>query len=186
MLNSGLLDLHGYDASARYQFNTAVGAFAIQWESSYYARFDIELPRGSGRRSVLGLLQPLEPGFRLRSNLDLSWQRGAWAGSAQLRYYGGLRESCVTPARAGTAGLCSDPATPSPLDPSVPLNRLDARVYVDLQLAWETPWDGRYVFGVRNALDRDPPVSYAGTANSFDAAYPVPGRFWYVNLSQRW
>jgi iron complex outermembrane receptor protein len=82
--------------------------------------------------------------------------------------------------------LCSDPGQPSPVDPAFPLNRLGDRVYLDLQAAWEAPALGRFALGLRNVLDRDPPVSYAGTANSFDPAYPIPGRFWHLSWSRRW
>lgn len=186
LLNSGFLQVEGYDLSVGYRRETPLGQFRLDWQSSYYERYELELPRGSGRRSTLGTLAPFEPGFRLRSSLDLSWQRGSWSAAAQWRYYGGLRESCITAARAGASSLCSDPDQPSPLDPAFPLNRLAARVYLDLQAAWDTPWDGQIAVGVRNALDRDPPVSYAGTFNSFDAAYRIPGRFWHLNWSQRW
>ena len=39
--------------------------------------------------------------------------------------------------------------------------------------------------GVNNVFDRDPPIAYSAFANSFDPQYPVPGRFWYVQYTQK-
>lgn len=79
--------------------------------------------------------------------------------------------------------LCSSPGTVSPVDGVSAENRLGSRTYLDLRAGWQSPWKARINVGVHNAFDRDPPVSYSGTANSFDPAYPLPGRFWYVDLS---
>jgi iron complex outermembrane receptor protein len=184
-LNSGLLEVEGWDLSLRWQRETAFGRFGVGWDSTYTTRYDFELPRGAGVRSGVGVLNPLEPGFRVRSNLDLSWTRGAWSLGAILRYYSGLDEACLNANRPGYTALCSDPDQPSPLAPGSPTNRLPSRSYVDLQAGWETPWEGRVLIGVHNATDRDPPVSYSAFANSFDPAYPMPGRFWYLQWVQR-
>lgn len=56
-------------------------------------------------RSGVGVLNPLEPGVRVRSNLDLSWSRGAWSLGAILRYYSGLDESCFNANRPGYTDL---------------------------------------------------------------------------------
>lgn len=184
-LNSGLLEVEGWDLSLRWQRETALGRFALGWDTTYTTRYDFELPRGAGVRSGVGILNPLEPGFRVRSNVDLSWSRGAWSIGAILRYYSGLDEGCFNANRPGYVELCSDPDEPFRLSPNVPTNRLPSSTHVDLQAGWETPWQGRVVIGVHNAADRDPPVSYSAFANSFDPAYPMPGRFWYLQWVQR-
>lgn len=184
-LNSGLLEVEGWDLSLRWQRDTDLGRFGVGWDTTYTTRYDFELPRGAGVRSGVGVLNPLEPGFRVRSNLDLSWSRGAWSLGAILRYYSGLDEACFNANRPGYTDLCSDPDEPFPLASNVPTNRLPSRTYLDLQAGWETPWEGRVLIGVHNATDRDPPVSYSAFANSFDPAYPMPGRFWYLQWVQR-
>jgi len=184
-LNSGELEVEGWDLGLNYRRDTGIGQFALAWDASYLVRSTFELPRGSGRRSALGNLRTWEPGFRLRSNLSLSWQRGDWSASSILRYYSGLDEACINPAQFGRPALCSDPDLPSQVGVGFPSNRLPSRTYVDLQAGWETPWEGRIVLGLRNAFGRDPPVSYSSFANSFDPAYPLPGRFWYLQAVQR-
>ncbi len=184
-LNSGELEVEGWDLGLNYRRNTSLGLFTVALDASHMTRYSFESPRGSGRRSALGNVLNREPSFHLRSNLSLSWQRGAWSASTIARYYSALDEACINPAQFGRPELCSDPDLPSQVIPGFPSNRLATRTYVDLQAGWETPWDGRVVFGLRNAFDRNPPISYSTFANSFDPAYPLPGRFWYAQLVQR-
>jgi iron complex outermembrane receptor protein len=66
----------------------------------------------------------------------------------------------------------------------MPLNRVGAVIYVDLQMGWIAPWKGRFTLGVRNAFDRSPPVSYSAAANSFLPDYDIPGRFFYASYRQ--
>jgi iron complex outermembrane receptor protein len=179
-LNSGGLTVEGYDLTAGYRIDTDAGLFELLWDSTYYSEYTFEVPRGSGERSAVGHLFFLEPGFRVRSNLDLAWQRGDWSAAVGLRYYSGLDEACIPAARA--AGLCSSPDIASPVFFGGPENHLGSRTYVDLQAGWNTPWNVRALLGVQNVFDRNPPVSYAGTINSFDPSYPIPGRFWYLQL----
>ncbi|MBK9655154.1 MAG: TonB-dependent receptor [Rhodanobacteraceae bacterium] len=180
LLNSGGLSVEGYDLSAGYRIDTDAGRFELMWDSTYYSEYAFEVPRGSGERSAVGHLFFLEPGFRLRSNLDLAWQREAFSAAVGIRYYSGLDEACL-PA-AATAGLCSSPDIASPVFNGGPENHLGSRTYVDLQAGWNSPWQVRTVVGVHNVFDRDPPVAYSGISNSFDPSYPIPGRFWYLQL----
>ncbi len=184
-LNSGELRVEGYDLTLNYAFDTRYGRFSIVWDSSYTAEYVVESPRGSGLRSLPGNNFAFEPGFRIRSNLDIAWQRGAWDVAAGLRYYSPLDEGCFAPADAGYPELCSSPDVVSPIYFGYPENRLGSRTYLDLQASWNSRWGGRISAGVQNATDRDPPVSYTAFANSFDPAYPIPGRFWYASYTQR-
>ena len=184
LLNSGRLKVEGYDLTAGYRIDTDLGRFDLVWDSTYYSDYRFEIPRGSGERSAVGHLYPYEPGFRLRSNLDLAWQRDRFSAAMGLRYYSKLDEPCTNAARAGRLDLCSSPGSASPVFAGQPENRLGSRTYVDLQGGWDTPWNSRLVIGVLNAFDRDPPVSYSALSNSFDPSYPIPGRFWYLSYTQ--
>lgn len=186
LLNSGVLQVEGWDLGLNWRIDSGFGRFQLGWDSSYVVRHLRELPRGSGRRPVLGNLLPLEPGFRLRSSVNLGWERGDWSATVSARHYSGLDEACVAPGNAGRPELCTDPGVASNVSSGFPLNRLGSSTYVDLQAAWNAPFNARIVAGLRNALERDPPRSYSAFANSFDPAYPLPGRFWYLQWVQRW
>ena len=182
-LNSGLLAVEGWDLTARWRGETPLGRIELVWDSTYTSRYTAEIPRGAPARSAVGNNVAFEPGFRIRSNLDVAWRRGDWSAAIGARWYSGLDEPCIGPSFVGRSDLCSAPDVPNVQNPPFPENRLGARTYVDLQAGWDAPWGSRIVAGVHNAFGRDPPVSYAAFANSFDPAYPIPGRFWYLRIT---
>ena len=184
-LNSGTLRVTGYDLGLGYRVESELGRFDLRLDASYTEEYRAEVPRGNSA-DLVGQLYFLEPGFRVRANLELGWERGPWSAGAGLRYYSALDEPCVTAARAGRPDLCSSPDTTSPVDGVSGENRLGSRTYVNLRAGWQSPWQARFNVGVHNAFDRDPPVSHSGTANSFDPAYPLPGRFWYIDVGWTW
>ena len=61
---------------------------------------------------------------------------------------------------------------------------LGGTTYTHLQGTWTAPWDGKVTLGVRNLFDKQPPFSSDAFANSFDAQYLIPGRFFYLNYQQ--
>lgn len=146
------------------------------------------------------------PRHRLRSNLSGTWQYGSFATSVTVEYRSRVRESCtnffntanalgnVDPAFRDLVNLCSNPnfvidqysfipgstdirATPT----LTPVNMLGGTTYTHIQTSWSAPWDARLTVGVRNLFDKDPPLSSNAFANTFDAQYLIPGRFYYVN-----
>ena len=149
------------------------------------------------------------PRHRLRSNLNAIWQMGEFTVSATVEYRSRVRESCnnvfntatalgnINPSFRDLIDQCSDPtrlidvyrfrpgtsiieAVPT-LQPS---NMLGGTTYTHLQGTWSAPWDGRVTLGVRNLFDKDPPFSSDAFANSYDAQYLIPGRFFYLNYEQ--
>jgi iron complex outermembrane receptor protein len=101
-----------------------------------------------------------------------------------------MDEDCSTPFAFGFDALCSDPDRIVDVDGDglgdlAPQNSIPSRTYVDLQGTWDAPWNARISAGVNNVFDRDPPISYSTANNSFDPQYPVPGRFWYVQYTQK-
>lgn len=149
------------------------------------------------------------PRHRLRSNLNTVWEIGQFAISATVEYRSRVRESCnnvfntatalgnVDPAFRDLIGLCSDPdriidvysfapgtSTVRAVPTRVPSNMLGGTTYTHLQGTWTAPWDGKVTLGVRNLFDKQPPFSSDAFANSFDAQYLIPGRFFYLNYQQ--
>lgn len=183
-LNLGRLELSGTDLSLDYRRDTRWGTLDLNLEASHYSRYRIEVPEGAPARDLLGQYALGIPGFRHRANLRVALESGNWRAGLVSRWYPGLDEACLVPLNFGAPELCSDPETPSGIEPGLPLNRLGARVYHDVTLSWRTPWSATVQLGVRNVLDRDPPVSYSGVANSFLPVYPVPGRFWQLEWRQ--
>ncbi len=150
------------------------------------------------------------PRHRLRSNLSLVWSIEDFTVSTTLEYRSRINESCNNVVNTANAlgavdanfralrDLCSDPdrvidlysfvpgtstvrATPGPS----PRNSLGGTTYTHLQGSWKSPWDATVTLGVRNLFEKDPPFSSDAFANSYDAQYLIPGRFFYMNYIQR-
>lgn len=142
------------------------------------------------------------PIWKVKSNISFDWDKGDWGATLGVRYTSSLKDSCSAPRRVGNNlgdislyNLCSDPyvvdyrftsyvsdAEAAGLNQGV--NKLGSRFYFDLQGRWKAPWDATVSLGIRNLTDRDPPVSYEVT-NSFEPAYDIPGRFWYMSYTQK-
>ena len=199
----GGLETEGYDFALGWQHDTRLGQLGLRWDTAYVGYYGeigqpapgTLLPDGSpAQGNVVGRNE--QPGsfygivWRLRSTANLAWRRGAWSASIAARYFSPVVESCLAVTEtAETVGdpaltrLCSDPDHVEAGQP-LPLNRVGAVTFVDLQVGWTAPWNGRFTLGVRNAFDRDPPVSYSAFANSFFPDYDIPGRFFYAGYRQ--
>jgi iron complex outermembrane receptor protein len=199
----GGLETDGYDFTVGWQRQTRFGRFKLRWDNAYVSYYGelgkpspgSILPDGTLAQGNVAGLNDATQGYygvvwRLRSIMTLSWQRGVWSASIDGRYFSPIMESCqrVTDV-ADTVGdpalrnLCSDPDHVEGAQP-MPLNRVGAVIYMDLQMGWIAPWRGRFTLGVRNAFDRSPPVSYSAAANSFFPDYDIPGRFFYASYRQ--
>ncbi|MBO9661910.1 TonB-dependent receptor [Dokdonella sp.] len=203
----GGLETEGFDVGALYRRPTAFGDFTLRWENSYVTYFgEIGQPERLQRLADGSLAQGNVVGqnslgygtvWRLRSVLALDWQRERWNVSVAARYFSSIKEDCsgvlFYAQRVGDPALrnlCSEPDRIVEQDDSgigqpAPRNRVGSVTFVDLDLGWSAPWGGRVTLGVRNALDRGPPVSYSAGFRGFFADYDLPGRFWYASYRQR-
>jgi iron complex outermembrane receptor protein len=188
VLNSGQLDNEGWDLTVRWARDTGWGRFDLNWDATYVSRFVIEVPRSARPTPLPGNYFNAggvgDPAWRWRSSLDLGWSRGDWRLNASVRHYPALDEACPL-AAALAASVCASPQFRDPVFGTVGTNRIPAASYVDLQLAWRTPWDADLRIGATNLFDRDPPLARSSPANSYDPSYPIPGRAWYVGWTQR-
>lgn len=205
----GGLETEGFDFGLSFHRSTAAGDFRIDWDNGYVSYYgELHQP---GRGTVLPDGTPAQgnvvsdnrsPGsfygmvWRMRSNLNLEWRHDAWTHTVGVRYFAPIDEDCSNPVgyaealgRPELAALCSNPgriiAVGGGEPYAAPENRMASVTYFDLATSWEAPWQARVTLGVRNAFDRDPPVSYSAFLNSSQPDYDVPGRFWYASYRQR-
>lgn len=203
----GGLETEGVDFGILYRRATPVGDVALRWENAYVNYYgEVGQPRrltplADGTLAEGNVVGQFSPAYgviwRLRSVLSLNWQRGSWSATATARYFSSIVEDCSTVTyqadRLGDPALrklCSDPDRLADLDGSgilqpAPRNRVGSVTFFDLDVGWTAPWKGRFALGVRNALDRGPPVSYADGFRGFYSDYDLPGRFWYASYRQR-
>ena len=196
----GGLETEGWDASFNWRRETRMGTFDLRWDTAYVDYWGeigkpaagAELPDGSyALGNVAGTnYSPFGVVWRWRSVLGLAWHHAAWNASITARHFSAVNEGCGYVTYIGDLvnqpslyGLCSDPNRTFQGEPD-PANRVPGVTYFDLAAGWDAPWDGSFTLGVRNAFDRDPPVSRSST-NSFFSDYDVPGRFWYASYRQK-
>jgi iron complex outermembrane receptor protein len=204
----GGLETEGFDFGLTYKRPTSIGNFGVTWDNNYVTytgelhqpRRGALLPDGSPALGNIVADNGNPDGFygvvwRIRSTLSLTWQRDAWETTIGARYFSPSDEACSGGQSAAAISgnpdyrnVCSNPNRMVDLDGSgqlqlAPQNRVASVTYTDLQASWLSPWKGRFTLGLRNAFDRDPPVSYS-SFNSFFSDYDVPGRFWYASYRQ--
>jgi iron complex outermembrane receptor protein len=188
----GGLEIEGYDFTVTYRFDTEFGRFSVNWDNAYVSYYgDVNqpeagdlLPNGdTSLGNVVGVYTDrLNFSNRLKSNISTNWHLGDVGATLTARYISPLDEDCTLPAAFGRPELCSN-VEGSPQFGSE--NRIDDVWYFDVQATWDAPWNARVTGGIRNVGDEDPPYSASTFANSFDPQYDVPGRFWYVQYTQK-
>jgi iron complex outermembrane receptor protein len=180
----GGVEVEGYDFTVEYRFDTEFGKFRINWDNAYTSYYGA-VGQDDGDNQVGAYVDRLNFARRLKSNISTNWQSGDWGATLTARYLSSLDEDCTLPVAFGQPNLCSAPDIEDPQFDGAPGNTMDETWYFDLQGTWDAPWNGRVTAGVRNLFDENPPTSYSTFANSFDPSYDIPGRFWYVQYSQK-
>lgn len=204
--NSGRLEVKGYDFSADYKFETENwGKFRLNTDNAYITRYYNEVLddtfRAAGKDPNENQIGEEIPGsqtgglWRLRSTFTVDWTYGDWGATAQAQYYSKLHEDCsgVTDTADGLGkpelrNLCSEPDRVVDVDgvpTAMPRNTMSSTWYFDLQGRWTAPWNATISAGIQNLFDKDPPKCFSCFANTMDAAYRTPGRFWYLSYDQK-
>ncbi len=205
----GGVETEGYDIALSYRHDTPFGRISARWNTNYVSYFGeigkpasgSLLPDGStAQGNVVGLNSTkLATGslfgviWRVRSQLQLVWDRAPWSASITGRYFSHIDEDCSAVVNTASQlnnpsldNLCSNPDRSILISGNpVPENRVPSVTFTDLEGSWDAPWHARITLGVRNAFDRNPPVSYSAWANSFFPDYDLPGRFWYASYRQK-
>lgn len=185
MTNRGKLETEGYDLGINYRFATPVGKFAFTTDANYVSKFTLD--QGSGYPVLYQ--NGIYPNWRIRNNSSMDWTYGNFGATWTVRYYSGLKESCVgyilgTPA-------CNLPNYYAPDIGIQPARHVGGIAFNDVQVRWATPWKGTVALGVNNIFDRAGPLFYnaagnAGGNSNFDynPSYDY-GRFVYLRYNQK-
>ncbi|HZH42997.1 MAG TPA: TonB-dependent receptor [Lysobacter sp.] len=206
-INAGFRKAEGFDFDITYRLPTErFGTFTVASNSTYTVRDYLVTGTAPQRPlSNVGLAGAAATTFRLRSNLNVSWQMGSFGVSWIARYYSGMKETCTyfTPTSAANANQGVQPVTVDHLEcndigyaPTGNLtgttSQLTRRRHVgsntfnDVQFRWEAPWNATIAVGANNVFEKVGPVMYTQpSANvSYYGGFDV-GRFWYVKYTQR-
>ena len=167
--------VEGWDLGIQYKLpETSFGQFTVSWDSTYLSKWETKATEDSVATGYQGTYQDQDPYWRIRSNLYLDWSYGDFGVNWGMRYKSGITEECEL---GELQSYCSNPDASE--------NRLPTTIYHDVQVRYNTPWNGIVMLGVNNAFDKQPPVSYVVSYNMFDPQYDLPGRFMYMQYKQK-
>lgn len=198
--NAGFREVEGYDLDMSYRFDAGrFGAFKAQSASTYLTQ-----SRGTSTNQPRHALSTVGWGsdFRLRSNLNLSWEKGPFGASFISRYYSSMKEACVffTPSPSGVPPVmephleCNEIvyAPTGVINPDGSLQsdisrrrRVGSNTFHDVQLRYQAPWKGRFTLGVNNVFEHYGPLMYSfpSSGSAYYGGFDQ-GRFTYLRYTQ--
>jgi len=194
--NAGYRLVEGFDFDISYRWSwAAVGDFRVTSNSTYTSK-DILISTNDPRYPVSSV--GVTSTFRIRSNANLSWERGIFGASWMVRYYSSMAEGCTyfVPGLndpnlecnqiqyAPTGGFVTGTTTPA--NAIRRRNVHGATVFNDLQFRVKLPWDANVSVGANNAFNKIGPIMYTQpSANvNYYGGFDI-GRFWYVKYTQK-
>ena len=171
--NIASIETDGLDVSINYRTApTGLGTFGLYWTNTFLFNYTVTVPATNGTTEIEreGTEQgsPDQAFPRYKSTAILDWSLGQLGASLTGRYISSVLETQTVTA--------TDPG-----------NKLERRLYVDVQLRWNPDWMGEglgFAVGVNNLFDTDPPACFSCGLNNFDpTTYDVPGQFGYVRAT---
>lgn len=181
--NSGYAETEGYDLDVNYAMDTDYGRFGVRWATTYVSQY--ETKSTNDPTEVPSQANGFGSAFRVRSNLNLSWNYNDFGVTWGMRYNSGTKEGCMG---FGDGAHCSLPnyQAPDTLGAVVPQNEVGSATFNDLQFSWNAPWNARIAIGANNVLDKDPPLYYTGVNSGFAfyGGHDI-GRFVYARYTQK-
>lgn len=181
--NSGYAETEGYDLDVNYRLATDFGQFGVRWATTYVSLYETKSTNDPDE--VPSQANGFGSTFRVRSNLNLSWNYNDFGVTWGMRYNSGTKESCMG---FGDGAHCSLPnyQAPDTLGAVVPQNEVGSATFNDLQFSWNAPWNARVAVGANNVFDRDPPIYYTqpNSGFAFYGGHDI-GRFIYMRYTQK-
>ncbi|NCT71827.1 MAG: TonB-dependent receptor [Xanthomonadaceae bacterium] len=193
--NAGFRKVEGFDFDVTYRWTTEnFGNFNVSSNSTYTAK-DYFVSTNDPRYATSGV--GFTSAFRIRSNLGVNWQMGAWGVSWTARYYSSMKEGCTYFVPGSTeANLECNEIVYAPTgvilpngDPASAIsrrNRVGSNTFNDVQVRWDAPWNATISVGANNVFEKVGPVMYTQpSANvSYYGNFDI-GRFVYMKYTQK-
>jgi iron complex outermembrane receptor protein len=161
--NVGKAKVAGFDMSARYRMRTSWGTVTPGWEATYLTKSTTSNVVTGEEDNTLAKYESSGPVFRLKQNVTLDVERGAWAAGVRYYWQSGY-EDYDEVRRVGTYELW------------------------DLQGQYKGVKNLTLTAGIRNLLDRKPPTTVQEDyfQVGFDPTYAdVKGRTFYMRANYK-
>ncbi|WP_058834036.1 TonB-dependent receptor plug domain-containing protein [Luteimonas abyssi] len=184
--NAAIQEVEGYDFDLSYRLDTDFGNLSLDWQTTYISRNEFWSSSSAALPTQnVSFASSGGSTFRVRSNASLSWTLGDFGATWGVRYYSGLKESCLS--AVSFPDQCSNPGyiagNPSQ---TRAINESGSVTFNDLQLRWNAPWNATVGIGANNVFDRlGPPMYSQPNANfPYNGEFDI-GRFVYMRYQQR-
>ena len=183
--NAGFTRVEGFDFGVNYRFETdAMGSFGVYWNSSYFTEYLTKSTNDPGvvpTPFVGRATNAFGAGFRLRSNLGLSWDYGDFGATWGIRYYSSIMEQCFDPDRCNRP----DYAAPWTQGTVVRMHKHGSTSFNDVQLRYKTPWNSTVSVGANNVFGKIAAPMFSQPSSNFDyyGGFDI-GRFVYMKYQQ--
>ncbi len=169
-VNLGQVQTSGIDLAVKGKVQTEFGTFSPSWEATYRLSDKQKLFANDPLVSVLGQYAPVSgPSTRLKQAFTLNWERGPWTITGNYYWQSSYIDEDHT----------AD---------GVPLRKVAVYDTVDMQASYTGIKNLTLAAGIRNLLDRIPPLSNQGTyfQVGFDPTYTdVKLRTYYFRASYK-
>jgi len=179
-INVGYNEVEGFDFDVNYRLDTQWGRFGFAWLNSYTTKNELQT-------DILGQAAPSQQNgfngnFRLRSNLNMSWDKGPWGFTWGVRYYSGVKEDCFF----GNRCSLPDYMAPDTNGQVSPKNEIGSNTFHDMQVRFNAPWNATIAVGANNVFEHYSAPQYAqpNSGYSYYGGYDI-GRFIYFKYQQR-
>ena len=181
--NLGELKTNGVDFGVRYSLkDTRAGSFNFTGDITRIGSYKNTPAPGSAPKELLGTYTTQFGNFaKLRGLLNIGWNWKDFDASVTARYID--RIIVEHPTRSGL-----DP-TGTPYAPGAePPLRIPSQMYFDLEAGVNLPHKTKFMVGVRNLSDKQPPILYQNNVVNADTdvnTYDTLGRQWFASLSAK-
>ena len=182
-LNAGWLETEGYDLAVNYRLpETAYGRFGVNWQTTYTSFLNEQVDDAGATPTQV--YTGFGGNFRIRSNLQMTWDMGDFGATWGLRYFSSIKENCAYDQAGGPE--CNLPNHIAPDTGAQPLNQTGSNTFNDVQVRYSAPWNATISLGANNVFDRQGQVLYSqpnsqyGYYGGFDI-----GRMVYMKYQQR-
>ncbi|MGS1077825.1 TonB-dependent receptor plug domain-containing protein [Pseudoxanthomonas beigongshangi] len=199
--NAGFRKVQGFDLDLSYRFELSDwGRFSIG-STSTYTVYDYSVSSDLPEHPISDVGWA-GSSFRLRSNLNVGWERGILGASWSTRYYSGMKEACVyfTPTGPGAPPVTQphlecDEITYAPSGTLGPDGRPESEisrrrnvgstVFHDVQFRVTLPWKATVSVGANNVFNKVGPLMYTQPLSNYAyyGGFDI-GRFLYMRYTQ--
>ncbi|MGJ7902246.1 TonB-dependent receptor plug domain-containing protein [Lysobacter sp. 1R34A] len=186
-INAGFVEAEGFDFEASYRFETQIGKFDVSWQNTYVSKniFKSTTNPNDVPQPTVGISSGQDINFRIRSNLNVMWEKGPWGITYGARYYSGVKEQCLSNTQYPSE--CDTPDQRAPWYAGRrDYNKLGSNTFHDVQFRFEAPWNATVAIGANNVFNHLGPQMYSQPNSNFaySGTFDI-GRFVYMKYQQR-